>query len=232
MEILAGTSGYSYKEWQGYFYPEKIAPKDMLSFYGTRLPAVEINNTFYRLPKISVLETWAENVPESFRFSIKASRRITHMRRLKNAESETEYLLKNLTVLGERLGVVLFQLPPYVHADPDRLRNFLKLIPPELNATFEFRHKSWREPAALECLREKNAALCLSDEENGKDSEEVSTADWGYVRLRQPEYSDKDLTSKLKSYADLGWKKVYVFFKHEDEGAAANMAQRLLDLKP
>ena len=161
MDLRIGTSGYSYKEWQGDFYPEKIASGDMLAFYGERLSSVEINNTFYRLPRASVLETWAEAVPDDFRFVIKSSRRITHMKRLKDAGDETGYLMETLGALGPKLGAVLFQLPPNMKKDVDRLATFLDLIP-GVPAAFEFRHETWIDDEVHTLLGERGCTLCLS----------------------------------------------------------------------
>ena len=148
MRLHTGTSGYSYKEWKGSFYPEDLAAKGFLSYYAGRLGAVEINNTFYRLPKSSVLENWASQVPEDFRFSIKASRRITHFTRMKpEAQEPLEYLLSTLASLGDRLGVVLFQLPPNLKVDVERLEGFLEMLPEGTPAAFEFRHDSWKDDA-------------------------------------------------------------------------------------
>src|SRR5512147_804353 len=129
MKLHVGTSGYSYKEWKGNFYPEDLPAKEMLAYYSRRLPAVEINNTFYRLPQPGMIENWRDQVPPEFRFSIKATQRITHIKRLKNCAEETKYLLDNAALLGERLGVVLFQLPPNSKKDSDRLKDFLSLLP-------------------------------------------------------------------------------------------------------
>src|SRR5258708_30844111 len=162
--LLAGASGYSFKEWKGGFYPDKIKPEGMLAFYAERLPTVEINNTFYRMPKASVLENWAASVPAAFRFSIKASRRITHMARLKpdSAADSVDYLYKNLAALGGKLGAVLFQLPPNFKKDLPRLIEFLKLLPAGHGAAFEFRNESWFDDDVYEALRSAGAALCLS----------------------------------------------------------------------
>jgi uncharacterized protein YecE (DUF72 family) len=197
MDLWAGTSGYSYKEWKGSFYPEKIAPADMLGHYAIRLPAVEINNTFYRLPRASVLETWAEQVPDAFRFVIKASRKITHMKRLKDTDEETGYLLDVLQTLGNRLGAILFQLPPNLKKDMDRLRAFMDLLPPATAATFEFRHESWNDDEVHACLRDRNFALCTADTDDDDDDADAitSTADWGYLRLRRDGYGDDELTA-------------------------------------
>src|ERR1700757_1403043 len=143
MNLFVGTSGYSYKEWKGNFYPEDLPAKEMLSYYSRRLPAVEINNTFYRLPQASMIENWKGQVPEKFRFSIKATQRITHIKRLNNCTDETKYLLNTAKLLEERLGVMLFQLPPNMKKDVGRLKSFLELLFPDIRAAFEFRHDSW-----------------------------------------------------------------------------------------
>ncbi|MCZ6760320.1 MAG: DUF72 domain-containing protein, partial [Gemmatimonadetes bacterium] len=143
MKVFVGTSGYSYKEWKGVFYPEKIKPEEMLGYYGARLNSVEINNTFYRMPKESTLILWEEAVPGTFRFVLKASRRITHQKRLNEVEDELSYFLRVSSVLGERLGPTLFQLPPNFKKDMDRLNSFLQLLPNRWKAAMEFRHQSW-----------------------------------------------------------------------------------------
>jgi uncharacterized protein YecE (DUF72 family) len=159
MTLYVGTSGYSYKEWKGSFYPEKIPAKEMLPYYASRLPAVEINNTFYRLPQPSVLENWREQVPASFRFSVKASQRITHFKRLKDVAEETGYLLDTAAALADRLGPILFQLPPNMKKDLPRLQIFLDCLPAGTRATFEFRHPTWLDDDVLEVLSEKNYPL-------------------------------------------------------------------------
>ena len=229
MELFVGTSGYSYKEWKGPFYPEDLPDKEMLNYYSSQLPAVEINNTFYRLPSAKMLENWQEQVPESFRFVLKASRKITHFKKLKETDEETNYLFNTAATLGEQLGVILIQLPPYLRKDIDLLQNFLKLIP-DGKATFEFRHDSWFEEDVFESLRSKNCALNFS--EMGEDSEIkiVSTADWGYLRLRLMGYDDKALKDWMQRVQGQDWQKVYVFFKHEDEGAGPKLARRFLEL--
>ncbi len=231
MELLVGTSGYSYKEWKGVFYPEKTKPDAMLGLYAERLGTVEINNTFYRLPKESVLETWASQVPDGFRFSIKASRRITHMKRLKDAGDETEYLFRVLGALGERLGCVLFQLPPNLKMDVERLEAFLGLLPPGVRCAFEFRHDSWYVDEVYELLGGGNHALVMADTADDPVAEIVSTADWGYLRLRAEDYGKKDLRAWLKKIEGVGWERAFVFFKHEDEGDAPRLASEMLGLR-
>jgi uncharacterized protein YecE (DUF72 family) len=203
----------------------------MLAFYAGRLPTVEINNTFYRLPKASVLEGWAAQVPESFRFVVKASRRITHFKRLKDTQDETGYLLRTLDVLGERLGAVLFQLPPNLPCDLERLDAFLALLPEGGRHAFEFRHPSWlEEPGVRERLRARNAAWVLSDTEEEPVGELVSTADWGYLRLRRPGYGPAELAAWLERIRATGWREGFVFFKHEDEAAGPRLAEQFLAL--
>jgi len=229
MQIYAGTSGFSYKEWKGRFYPKDLPNSDMLGYYSERLPAVEINNTFYRLPKESVLEGWGSKVPDPFRFVIKASRRITHFRRLKGAEDETGYLLRTVGLLGDKLGAVLFQLPPNMKQDLERLEAFLQGLGDPGRAAFEFRHASWFEESTYDCLRAHGAALCTADTDE-EDGQIVHTAPWGYLRLRKTEYTEDALVRWASRVRDVGWERAFVFFKHEDEADGVIAAQRFLEL--
>jgi uncharacterized protein YecE (DUF72 family) len=220
--LLAGASGYSFKEWKGNFYPEKIKPEDMLPFYADRLPTVEINNTFYRMPKAAVLETWAGSTPESFRFAIKASRRITHIARLK-AESAAEplgYLYRNLAALGAKRGPVLFQLPPNLKKDLPRLAAFLRLLPDGHGAAFEFRNDSWFADDVYDVLKGAGSALCLSEREDNAPPPLVETAHWGYVRLRLEAYSDDDLQRWAERLEATSWGEIHVYFMHEPTAPA------------
>jgi uncharacterized protein YecE (DUF72 family) len=230
MNLYVGTSGYSYKEWKGPFYPEKLPDKEMLHFYGERFRSVEINNTFYRMPKSSVLEAWAAEVPADFKFVIKASQRITHFQRLKDCRDSVEYLLDVVGVLKDRLGPVLFQLPPNLPKDAARLRDFLALLPPERRLAFEFRHQSWFDEEVFTILRNHQAVLCIAEAENDLEIPFVSTADWGYLRLRRPDYGDAELKAWVKRVQDQKWQDAFIFFKHEDEGKGPQMAKRFLDL--
>jgi uncharacterized protein YecE (DUF72 family) len=230
MKLHVGTSGYSYKEWKGSFYPEKLPAKEMLSYYASRLPAVEINNTFYRLPQRSMLENWKEQVPTNFRFSLKASQRITHFKRLKDVEEETKYLLDTASVLEDSLGVVLFQLPPNMKKDLPRLETFLNCLPEGTRAAFEFRHQTWFEDDVLKLLSTRNRALCISDTDDLPVTHVDRTADWGYLRLRRVEYADANLKEWLKRVNDQKWKEAFVFFKHEDEGTGPKLAGQFLEL--
>ncbi len=230
MNLYVGTSGYSYKEWKGSFYPEKLPAKEMLSYYASRLPAVEINNTFYRLPQMSVLENWKEQVPEGFRFSVKASQKITHFKRLKDVADETKYLLDTAAALGDRLGPILFQLPPSMKKDLSRLETFLKDVPLGTQAVFEFRQPTWFDDDVIQILSSKNHALCVSDTDDLPVSHIDKTADWGYLRLRRVNYSEENLAEWLKRVRDQNWNHAFVFFKHEDEGTGPKLAGQFLDL--
>ena len=229
-QYYVGTSGFSYKAWKGNFYPETIRASDMLRFYGERLPAVELNNTFYRMPRSNVLESWSDQVPVHFRFAIKASRRITHIKRLKDVTDETKYLLDKLKILGERLGVILFQLPPYLRKDVSRLKSFLDRLPETTQAAFEFRHESWYEDDVLDLLRDRNLALCVADTDNVVERPTLGSANWGYLRLRRAAYSPADLVTWNQHIVDHKWEEAYVFFKHEDAGAGPKLAERFLQL--
>lgn len=232
MRLMAGTSGFSYKEWKGPFYPADLPSGSMLEFYASRLGAVEINNTFYRLPRRERLEGWSRQVPEGFRFSIKASRRITHFKRLKpESLEETGYLLETTATLGERLGAVLFQLPPNMKVDVPRLASFVERLPEGVRGAFEFRHDSWADAEVEAVLRERNLAMvCADTDDEDEDAALVPTADWGYLRLRRPGYTDQDLARWAGSVRAQGWKEALVFFKHEDEGAGPRMAQRFVEV--
>ena len=227
-KIHAGASGYSFKEWCGSFYPDKMKPDAMLAWYAERLPTVEINNTFYQMPKAAVLENWAKCTPSAFRFAIKASRRITHDARLKAdaARDSVEYLYRVLATLGDKRGPVLFQLPPFQKKDLPRLREFLQLLPPDHRAAFEFRNASWFDEDVYATLRESGAGLVHSERENNAPPPLVETAPWGYVRLRLEEYSEDDLKHWAERLRGAGWNESYVYFMHEP--TAPGYAQTLL----
>jgi uncharacterized protein YecE (DUF72 family) len=230
MTLHVGTSGYSYKEWKGSFYPEKIPAKEMLRYYAERLSTVEINATFYRMPQQSMLENWKEQVPAGFRFSLKASQRITHFKRLKETDDETKYFLETAAVLGDQLGVVLFQMPPNMKKDLPRLETFLTLLPPTTPAAFEFRHPTWFDDDVLDLLRSQNRPLVVSDTDDLPTTHIDKTADWGYLRLRRVNYSEENLTNWATRIRDQNWKETFVFFKHEDEGTGPKLAAQFLGL--
>jgi uncharacterized protein YecE (DUF72 family) len=230
MNLYVGTSGYSYKEWKGSFYPDDLPAKGMLHYYGERFRTVEINNTFYRMPSVLVLEAWAGDVPADFKFVIKASRQITHMKRLKDAAVSVSYLLEAAGALKDRLGPLLFQLPPNLKKDAPRLSEFLALLPTQRRTAFEFRHPSWFDEEVFGLLRDHQAALCIAEADNDLEVPFVSTADWGYLRLRRLDYGDAEMKDRLKLVREQSWRDVFVFFKHEDKGTAPLMARRFLEL--
>jgi len=230
VKLWVGTSGYSYKAWLGNFYPERLAAKEMLRFYAARLPAVEINNTFYRLPKESVLQGWAEQAPAEFRFVLKAPQRITHIKRLKDSASEVDYLFRVAAVLGSKIGAMLFQLPPYLRKDLEKLQNFLSILPGDRAVAFEFRHPSWFDDEVFSCLKERNCALCTAEMDETETANVVPTATWGYVRLRRSSYSRDDLMNWKERILLQQWNHAYIFFKHEDEGIGPKLAAEFLDL--
>jgi uncharacterized protein YecE (DUF72 family) len=228
--LLAGASGYAYKEWQGHFYPEAIKPERMLAHYAERLHTVEVNNTFYQMPKVAVLEHWNAATPPTFRFAIKASRRITHDARLKAdaAADSVAYLYRNLAALGDKRGPVLFQLPPFLKKDLARLREFVALLPDAHRAAFEFRDPSWFDDAVYAELAGAGAALVLSERADDAAPPLVETAPWGYLRLRLEQYSDADLARWAERLAATGWQRIHVYFMHEP--TAPTYAQTLLRL--
>jgi uncharacterized protein YecE (DUF72 family) len=231
VRVLAGTSGFAYKEWKGPFYPADLRDDLMLGYYAGRLPAVEINNTFYRMPRETVVASWADQAPDGFRFVLKASRKITHFGRLKNVASELEYFLRASSALGAKRGPSLFQLPPNMKKDAERLREFVASLPRAWPAAFEFRHASWFDDETYDILRSRNAALCMADKGPEEDATPlVATADWGYVRLRAPSYDEADLERWLATLRAQSWGDAYVFFKHEDAGIGAKLALRLAEL--
>ena len=198
MKIYVGTSGFAHKEWKGKFYPEKISPRELLNFYAERLNTVEINNTFYHMPKESVLTSWAEQVPTDFVFALKAPQVITHMKQLRNVFEETEYLFRTLSVLNKKLGPLLFQFPKSFRADRPALADFLPLIPGDRACAFEFRNPSWLDDEVMDLLRKKGCSLCIADADENPVHEITSTASWGYLRLRRSDYSEADLSQWME----------------------------------
>jgi uncharacterized protein YecE (DUF72 family) len=216
VKLLAGTSGYAFKEWKGAFYPKELKDDGMLGFYASKFPAVEINNTFYRLPKENVLRDWAAQVPETFTFSIKASQRITHYARLKEeSASLVDYLLRNTSTLGSHLGPILFQLPPNLKKDVNRFRGFLGLLPADRRYVFEFRHESWFDEEVFTAMRDRDIAMCISEQDDFK-SPVVCTSSWGYLRLHKLDYDAAALTDWAKCVTGQAWSDAYVFFKHDE----------------
>src|SRR3954454_24783486 len=195
MRIRVGTSGYSYKEWEGTFYPDDLPATKMLAYYGERFDSVEINNTFYRMPDAKMVAKWGEQVPDGFTFVLKAPQRITHQKRLVGAGDDLRELFGAGGVLGSKLGPVLFQLPPFSRKDALKLREFVAILPVDRRVAFEFRHDSWFDDEVYAILRDRDIALCAADTDEVADPDSlvVPTASWGYMRLRRTEYAPGQL---------------------------------------
>jgi len=227
MNLYVGTSGYSYKQWKGSFYPEDLSDKKMLSFYAGHFNTVEINNTFYRMPKQQVLESWKKEVNPDFKFVIKAPKQITHIKKLEAGDS-SGYFINTVSALQDQLGVLLFQLPPYFKKDLAKLETFVDTIPGNMKAAFEFRNASWFDDEVYNCLKKKNFALCLTDTDEKPLTDLIPTADWSYLRLRKTEYTPGELKKWNDTVSSQSWNEAYVFFKHEDEGKGPQFAKEFL----
>lgn len=226
-QLFVGTSGFSYKEWKGSFYPADMKEAGMLAFYAAQFNAVELNNTFYRLPNEKTLQQWAEQVPAGFRFALKASRTITHIKRLRDVAEPVDYLFRTTATLGAALGPVLFGLPPNMKVDLDRLNALLDLLPADRRVAIEFRHESWHDDAVFDALRARNVALCIAHTDEDA-TPFVSTADWGYLRLRREAYAPDELREWASRLRGAGWAEAHVYFKHEDEGTGPRLAREFL----
>jgi len=223
--LRIGTSGYSYKEWKGSFYPEDLKAADMLSFYARHLGTVEINNTFYRLPTVKLLDGWASQVPDTFRFVLKVPQRITHFKRLKDVGEETGFLVENAGTLGPRLGAFLVQIPPNFKRDDDRLAAFLALLPKGMRAALEVRNPSCMDAGVYTLLEKNGVALVASQTDEEPEPQVVRTAPWGYLRLRKTSYQQNELLDWSRRIAGMGWEDAFVFFKHEQ--IAPDLAEKL-----
>jgi uncharacterized protein YecE (DUF72 family) len=223
MNALIGTSGFSYPKWRGSFYPEKLPEPKMLGYYAQKLRAVEINNSFYRMPTPEVIGRWAAETPAEFRFAIKSPRRITHEKKLADTAAAVERLDAGVQALGDKLGPILFQLPPFMKKDLLRLDDFLAALPKRLRPALEFRHESWFSDDVYACLRARHAALCIAESED-LATPLVATTDWGYLRLRRQDYDQAALASWAARVTPQPWAETFVFFKHEDEGKGPALA--------
>lgn len=230
VKLHVGTSGFSYKEWKGAFYPADLKNDAMLGYYSARLPSVELNNTFYRMPKKEMVANWAQQVPAGFTFAVKASQRITWTQKLKDCEQLLGWLFEAIAPLEAKLGCVFYQLPKYVKKDTGLLATFLSQQQPGMKVAFEFAHESWLEDDAVALLKQHDAAVVLSDKAGAPTPELVDTGSWGYLRLRREAYSDYDLRAWRERITACGWKEAFVFFKHEDDCAGPALAQRMIAL--
>ncbi len=229
MRVLAGTSGYAYPAWKGRFYDAALLASRMLAAYAARLPAVEINATFYRMPKPSTLAGWRREVPPGFVLALKAPQRVTHVKRLAGAAEDVAFFLRAAAELGEALGPLLWQLPPSFRKDLPRLRDFLALLPRGGRSAFEFRHASWESDDVLAALSDAGAALCIADDEE-RSTPPVATAGFGYLRLRRPDYDEAALARWAEAVRGQPWSDAFVFFKHEDEARGPELALRFAAL--
>jgi len=231
MDVRVGTSGWNYTAWRGSFYPPDMKPAGMLAYYAERFSTVEVNNTFYRMPTASLVESWAATVPARFTFVLKAPQRITHFARLRDVDEPVRVFCDTARILGPKLGPLFFQLPPNFKADTGRLADVLALLPPDVRAAFEFRNPTWFTDEVYTRLAARNAALCIADNDDGA-TPALATADWGYLRLRARGYADGDLRGWLATMHRIGerWRDAHVFFKHEDEGTGPALGARLMSL--
>jgi len=231
--ILVGTSGYNYPEWKGSFYPADLPARKMLPYYAGKFPTVEINYTFYRMPTPQLIAGWRGQVPPSFRFTLKAPKRITHDKRLRPGDvgESLHGFITAASELGPQMAALLFQLPPNFKKDLPLLNEFLSLLPPKTTAAFEFRNRSWFEDDVFDALKARNIALCIADSET-RETPMVTTADYAYLRLRDEGYGEADIVKWTESAQKLNdtAKDVFVYFKHEDEGKGAAFGQQMLGL--
>lgn len=232
MEYFIGTSGWVYPHWRGVFYPPELPQSKWLDFYTSKFRTVEINNSFYRLPSEEAFKGWRKNAPDGFVFAVKANRFITHIKRLKNADEPLERFLSRATLLGEKLGPVLYQLPPNMKRNDETLESFLKLLPPGIQHVFEFRHPSWFDERVFELLRRYNAGFCIFDMP-GFTTPLVATADFAYIRFHGSAilyggcYTDEELSSWAERIKGLEVKRVYIYFNNDMEGYAVMNAKTL-----
>jgi uncharacterized protein YecE (DUF72 family) len=225
--IHIGTSGFQYPEWKGSFYPEKLSTAKMLGYYAERFSTTESNYTFRQVPKATTFEKWAAGTPANFRFSLKAPQRITHFAKLQNCEETLRYFCETARALGPKLGVLLFQLPPSFRKDVAVLTDFLEQMPAGIRTAFEFRHESWLADEVFQALRHSGAALCVAHSDDFR-TPFVATADYGYLRLRQAEYSTADLEQWARTIAaEAKWQETFVYFKHEESGTGPRFAAEL-----
>jgi len=229
MRVRIGTSGFSYKEWKGPFYPEKIPADGMLAYYAERLDTVEINNTFHRMPRVELLEKWAAKVPEGFSFVLKTPRRISHKKGFDGIGEPLATFAANSRALGGRLGPALVQFPPWFKKDLELLATFADPVPEGFRCALEFRHESWFDEEVYGFLRDRALALVVSDQKVA-DPPVVRTAPFGYFRFRGESYDDDAMKAWAGKLLDAGWDEAWVFYKHEDEGAAPAMAARFREV--
>jgi uncharacterized protein YecE (DUF72 family) len=230
MKFWIGTSGFQYSEWKGNFYPEDLAAAKMLPFYAERFSTTEINYTFHRIPAQKTIDNWKAQTPQKFRFALKAPQKITHWSKLRDCSDTLEYFCKVITGLGDRLGPVLFQLPPTLKKDADVLNSFLREFP-DMRGAFEFRHESWFEEDIFQLLESRNMALCIADTETIATPQKI-TANYGYLRLRRGDYTDEDVKrwAEFVREQNAKWSDAFIYFKHEESGIGPKLARQMMEL--
>jgi uncharacterized protein YecE (DUF72 family) len=231
MNIWIGTSGFQYSEWKGTFYPEDLSTAKMLPYYAERLSTTEINYTFHRIPAAKTIANWNDLTPSRFRFSLKAPQKITHFARLRDCADTMRYFHDVISALGDKLGPVLFQLPPNFKNDTLLLADFVNSLPGGMRAAFEFRHASWFEDHVFEELKARNVALCIADTED-LTTPQMATADYGYLRLRREDYTKADVErwAEFVRGQNERWNDVFIYFKHEEAGIGPKLAKQLVEL--
>jgi uncharacterized protein YecE (DUF72 family) len=231
MTSWIGTSGFQYSEWKGNFYPEDLPAAKMLPFYAERLSTTEINYTFHRIPSAKTIENWSSLTPAKFRFALKAPQKITHFARLRDCADTMRYFHDVISALGEKLGPVLFQLPPNFKKDTLLLADFVNSFPEGLRAAFEFRHQSWFEDEVFEALKTRNVALCIADTED-LTTPQIATADYGYLRLRREDYAQADVErwAKFVRGQNERWSDAFIYFKHEEAGIGPKLATQMTEV--
>ena len=229
MKLWIGTSGYSYPEWKGSFYPPDLSTKKMFGFYSERFPTVEINATFYRMPTDKLVDGWVQGAPASFRFTFKAPKVITHIKRMKDCEDPLSFFLARADRLGANRAALLFQLPPFLKKDVPLLKDFLALVKSDHRAAFEFRNATWHDEEVYTALSDAGAALCIADSEK-LTTPLVATTSWGYFRLRDEGYERADIARWHAQISQQKWGEAFVYFKHEDAGKGAQFALQLKEI--
>ena len=230
MNTWVGTSGFQYAEWKGNFYPEDLPAAKMLPFYAERLPTTEINYTFHRIPAAKTIVNWNALTPARFRFSLKAPQKITHFARLRDCSDTVRYFHDVISALGDKLGPVLFQLPPNFKKDTLLLADFVNSFPTGMRAAFEFRHQTWFEDEVFNALRARNVALCIADTED-LTTPQIATADYGYLRLRREDYATADVERWAEFVrGNKNWNDAFVYFKHEEAGIGPKLAKQMMEI--
>jgi uncharacterized protein YecE (DUF72 family) len=231
MKPWIGTSGFQYAEWKGKFYPEDMPAAKMLAFYAGHFPTTEVNYTFHRIPSAKTIENWKQQTPGDFRFTLKAPQKVTHYARLRDCADTIRYFYDVASALGDKLGPVLFQLPPNFKKEVVLLADFVNCLPGGLRAAFEFRHESWFSDDVYEALKTRGAVLCIADMEE-ITTPPIATADWGYLRLRREDYTDADVSRWAAFVREQGerWGDIFIYFKHENAGMGPRLGKQMQEL--